>query len=395
MTDHLRDTSIETRLIHSDRGLNTTNSVAPPIYQTATFRAESVADFAHKSGEPRNPECYTRFGNPTLGQVERVIADLEGAGAALVTASGMAAVSSAVLAAVSAGDHVVAQTNHYGGTVNVLQLLLPRFGVEVTQVDQRDTAAFEQSLRPNTKLILLETPSNPVMALTDLAAVAALAKARKITTLVDNTFATPLNQRPLALGCDLVFHSATKYFGGHSDLLAGAIVGSKEMIERIWHVHIMLGGVLGPFDAWLVLRGLRTLAVRVRQHNDNAQALAEFLAGHPGVERVHYPGLKSHPQHELARKQMQGFGGMLSFAVKGGFDASDRVLRKLHLASHAASLGGVETLAVQAAANFAHYMSAEEAERIGIAPGLVRVSVGIEAAKDVIADFDQALDNSR
>jgi cystathionine beta-lyase/cystathionine gamma-synthase len=350
-----------------------------------------VKDFAHRAGEPRHPEYYTRFGNPSLGQVEAVLADLEGAEAALVTASGMAAVSSAVLSMVGAGDHVLAQTNHYGGTTNLLQLMLPRFGVEVTQIDQRNTAEFERALRKNTKLILLESPSNPVMALTDLGTIAKLAKSRKITTLVDNTFATPINQRPLELGCDLVFHSATKYFGGHSDLIAGAVMGSKAAIGRVWEAHVILGAVLGPFDGWLMLRGLRTLALRVRQQNQNALALAEFLSHHPAVNRIHYPGLKSHPQHELARKQMSGFGGMLSFDVKGGFDAADRLLRKLRLASHAASLGGVETLAVHAAANFAHYMSSEEAERIGIAPGLVRISVGIEGQQDLMADFEQAL----
>jgi methionine-gamma-lyase len=389
--DHLHDVTLDTRLIHSDRHLNPTSSVAPPIYQTATFRAESVKDFTHRAAEPRHPEYYTRFGNPSLGQAEAVLADLEGAEAALVTASGMAAVSSAVISMVNAGDHVLAQTNHYGGTANLLQKLLPRFGVEVTQIDQRDTAGFERGLRKNTKLILLESPSNPVMALTDLRAIATLAKTRKITTLVDNTFATPMNQRPLELGCDLVFHSATKYFGGHSDLIAGAVMGSRDAIMQVWDAHVILGAVLGPFDAWLMLRGLRTLALRVRQQNQNAMALAEFLSHHPGVNRVHYPGLKTHPQHELARKQMSGFGGMLSFDVKGGFDAADRFLRRLRLASHAASLGGVETLAVHAAANFAHYMSAEEAERIGIAPGLVRISVGIEGQQDLISDFGQAL----
>lgn len=391
----LRAASVETRLIHSDRHLNLSSAVAPPIYQTANFRADSVQDFAQRSGEPRHPEYYTRFGNPTLNQVESVLADLEGAESALVTASGMGAVSATVLSIVSQGSHVVAQRNHYGGTVNLLQKMLPRFGVEVTQVDQRDLTAFERALRPNTKLILVESPSNPVMALTDLSAVASLARSRGVTTLVDNTFATPINQRPLDLGCDLVFHSATKYCGGHSDLLAGVVMGSKTWITQIWNTHVMLGAVLGPFDAWLMLRGLRTLALRVRQHNQNAMALAQFLEGHRAVKAVHYPGLKSHPQHELARKQMSGFGGMLSFEVHGGFQASDRVLRSLRLASHAASLGGVETLAVQAAANFLHYMTSEEAESIGIAPGLIRISAGLEGSDDLLADFDQALGAAR
>jgi methionine-gamma-lyase len=292
---------------------------------------------------------------------------------------------------VDQGDHVVAQSNHYGATVTLLQQLLPRFGVQVTQVDQRDASAFERALRPNTKLILAESPSNPVIGLTDLRAIAALARSRGITTLVDSTFATPINQRPLELGCDLVFHSATKYFGGHSDVLAGVLMGSKEWIDKLWSTHIVLGAVLGPFDAWLVLRGLRTLALRVRQHNENAMALAQFLEGHRAVQAVHYPGLKSHPQHELACKQMTGFGGMLSFQVKGGMEAADRFLDRLQLASRATSLGSVETLAVNAATNFLHYMSLEEAARFGIVPGLLRISVGLEGIDDIIADFDQAL----
>jgi methionine-gamma-lyase len=230
-----------------------------------------------------------------------------------------------------------------------------------------------------------------VIGLTDLRAIAALARSRGITTLVDSTFATPINQRPLELGCDLVFHSATKYFGGHSDVLAGVLMGSKEWIDKLWSTHIVLGAVLGPFDAWLVLRGLRTLALRVRQHNENAMALAQFLEGHRAVQAVHYPGLKSHPQHELACKQMTGFGGMLSFQVKGGMKAADRFLDRLQLASRATSLGSVETLAVNAATNFLHYMSLEEAARLGIVPGLLRISVGLEGTDDIIADFDQAL----
>jgi methionine-gamma-lyase len=390
MDDRLKNASIETRLIHRDHDLNATSAVVAPIYQSATFRGDSAEDFARRAGEPRHPEFYTRYGNPTLHQVESVLADLEGAESALVTASGMAAISAPVLSIVSQGTHVLAQTNHYGGTLNLLKSLLPRFGVEVTQVDQRNSSAFEAAVRPNTKLILLETPSNPVMGLTDLRAVAAIARSRKITTLIDNTFATPLNQRPLDFGIDLVFHSATKYFGGHSDLIAGVVMGTKEAITNVWNTHVMLGATLGPFDAWLVLRGLRTLSLRVRQHNENAQALAEFLENHKAVKKVYYPGLKSHPQHDLACRQMSGFGGMLSFELDG-YEAADRVLSRLHLAARAASLGGVETLAVHPASNFLHYMTLEEAARIGIAAGLLRISVGLEGKDDLIADFDQAL----
>ena len=390
MKDNIKHASIDTRLIHTDRPLNSTSAVVAPIYQTATFRGSSAEDFAQRAGEPRHAEFYTRYGNPTLQQVESVLADLEGAEAALVTGSGMAAVSAPVLTLVGQGAHVVAQTNHYGGTLNLLKNLVPRFGVDVTQVDQGDARAFERALRPNTRIILVETPSNPVMGITDLRAVASIARSRNIPTLIDNTFATPINQRPLDLGIDLSFHSATKYFGGHSDLIAGAVMGRKEMIAQIWNTHVILGAALGPFDAWLMLRGLRTLALRVRQHNENAQALAEFLENHRAVKKVSYPGLKSHPQHDLAKKQMSGFGGMLSFELDS-YEAADRFLSRVQLPSRAASLGGVETLAVHPASNFLHYMTLEEAARIGIAAGLIRISVGLEGKDDLIADFDQAL----
>lgn len=389
--EDLKDAATETKVIHLDRALNATSAVSPPIFQTANFRSDSAEDFAQRAGQARHPEFYTRYGNPNLSQVEAVLADLEGAESALVTASGMGAITAAVLTIVHSGAHVVAQKNHYGGTLNLLSNLLPKFGVEVTQVDQRDPNAFEGALRPNTRLVLVETPSNPTMTLTDLRAVADIARAHGVTTLMDNTFASPLNQRPIDLGIDLVFHSATKYFGGHSDLIAGALMGSKDWIDKIWNHHVMIGAALGPFDAWLLLRGIRTLPLRMRQHNENAMALAQFLESQRGVMAVHYPGLRSHPQHELAKRQMSGFGGMVAVELKGGFDAANRVLSRLQLPSRAASLGGVESLIVHPASNFLHYMTLEEAAKIGIAPGLLRISVGLEDKEDLIADFDHAL----
>ena len=391
---HFTGASPDTLAIHADRPLNTTSAVIAPIYQTANFAGSSPQDFAERAGQPRHPQFYTRYGNPTLQQAEHVLATLEGAEAALVTASGMAAVTAAVLSIVHAGAHVVAQTNHYGGTLNLLRDFLPRFGVTVAQVDQRNVAEFEAAMRPNTKLVIVESPSNPVMRLTDLGGVAKIAKSRGALTLIDNTFATPLNQRPLDLGIDLVFHSATKYFGGHSDLIAGVVMGTAELIQKIWQSHVIIGATLGPFDAWLLLRGLRTVPMRVRQHNENAMALAKFLEQHPAVKQVHYPGLPSHPQHELARKQMTGFGGMLSVDLKGGYAAAERLLSNLKLAVRAASLGAVESLVVHAAVNFAHYLTPQQSEAIGITPGLVRVSVGLETAEELIADFDQALANA-
>ena len=242
--------------------------------------------------DSRHPRFYTRYGNPTHQRVEAVLASLEGAEAAMLAASGMGALSTAVLTLVSTGDHVVAQRNHYMGTTKLFDELLPRFGISVTFVDQTDLAAFEGALESNTRLIMVETPANPTMQLTDLRAVADLARPRGITTLADNTFASPINQRPLDLGIDLVMHSGTKYLGGHHDLVAGVVMGPRDVIERIWETSLVLGATLGPFESWLLLRGLRTLPLRVRQHNETGMAVAEFLGRHPNVEAVHYPGFR-------------------------------------------------------------------------------------------------------
>jgi methionine-gamma-lyase len=387
----LEPSELDTLLIHADRELNPTAAVVPPIYQTANFFGTSPEDFLERSSRPRHPEFYTRYRNPNSAQVETVLAKLEGTEAAMLTASGVAAVSVAVLGLIEHGMHVIAQTNHYGGTMSLLRDLLPRFGVELTQVDQRDPDAFERAIRANTKLILLESPSNPPMRLTDLRAVAGIAKSHGVLTVLDNTFATPINQRPKEMGIDVIVHSATKYFGGHSDLIAGAVLGSGALIEKIWNTQVILGAALGPFDAWLILRGLRTLSLRVSRHNENALALAQFLENHAAVTHVNYPGLKSHPQYELACRQMHGFGGVLSFEVGGGYESAKRVLQRLRLPRIAASVGGVESLAVLCGDNFTHYMSAEEAQRAGISAGLIRVSVGLEGIGDLVADFDQAL----
>jgi len=390
--EHLRDVLAETLAIHGDRHLNFSSSIAPPIYQTATFGASSAEEFSYQASSPRAEKFYTRYGNPTLDQAAAVVAALEGADSAMAVSSGMAAIATAVLTFVHQGAHLIAQRNHYGGTLALVQKLLPRLGVEVTQVDQSDITAFKQALRPNTKMILVESPSNPLMSLTNLRLIAEIARSQNILTMADNTFATPINQRPLALGIDLVVHSGTKYLGGHSDLLAGVICGPGPLLDKIWDLHLILGAVLSPFEGWLMLRGLRTLPVRVRQHNQNALALAGFLEHHPAVRIVHYPGLESHPQHQLAQQQMSGFGGVLSFALKGGFDAAEKVLASLKLVPRAASLGGVETLAVHPAAMFARYQTEEESAKIEIGPDLLRISVGIENERDLIADFDQALD---
>ncbi|MFD8812875.1 trans-sulfuration enzyme family protein, partial [Streptomyces sp. NPDC059627] len=277
--------------VHADREVLPDRAVAPPIYQTAAFSAPDGDTFARAAVEPRGQDFYTRFGNPNHAQVAAVVAELEGTEAAMVTASGMAALTTAVLALVSAGDHVVGQRSTYGGTASVLLNLLPRFGVSTTLVDQTSPEAFAEALTPQTRLILVETPSNPLLQITDLRAVADLAGAHDVLTMADNTFATPLNQRPADFGIDLVWHSATKYLNGHTDVSAGVLAGPAELLDRVWDAGLLTGAVLGPFDAWLLLRGIRTLPLRLPRHNANGQALAEALEAHPAVSRVHYPGL--------------------------------------------------------------------------------------------------------
>ncbi len=389
-TDHPAN-HFATLLIHADEGIDPHASIAPPIYQTATFRAGSAQEFAAMATQPRHTSYYTRYGNPTLARVEAVVAAMEGAEAALVTARGVGAIATAVLALVQAGDHVIAQTGHYMGTTKLLSELLPRFGVAVTLVDQTENAAFAAALQPTTRLILLETPTNPTLRLTDLAAIAGLARPRGILTLADNTFASPVNQRPLEHGIDLVMHSATKFLGGHHDLSAGVVAGPKLLIDQIWETSIVLGAVLGPFDAWLLLRGLRTLAVRMERHNRNALAVAHFLAQQPAIEVVHYPGLADHPQHALAQRQMSGFGGVLSFVVKGGYRAAQQVMAALKIPAQAVSLGGFESLAVHAAAMWEGTLSEAQIVDAGIEPGLIRLAVGLEDERDLIDDLAQAL----
>ena len=383
---------VQTRAIHAGKGENRTHAVTPPIWQTTTFSADSSEHFAEIATATRPAEFYTRYGNPTHKEVEATIVALEGGEAALLTSSGMGAIFTALMSMLKTGDHVVAQTNHYAGTTTLLEEMPRRFGVEVTLVDQTRADAFAEALRPNTRAVYAESPTNPLMQITDLRAVAELARARAITTIVDNTFATPVNQRPLELGCDAVVHSATKYLGGHSDVTAGCIVSSREFIERAWHFSLLAGSILSPFDGWLLLRGLRTLGLRVERHNTNALAVARFLEQHPKVERVYYPGLDSHPQHELASTQMSGFTGMLSAELRGGYEEAERFISSLRLATYAASLGGHETLVVHPSAMWGGYMTPEQRRAKGLSESLVRISVGLEDERDLLEDFARALD---
>ncbi len=385
------DYSFESLVIHGDDGIEETLDVAPPIHQTSTFTAPTAEEFARQATDPRPEHYYTRAGNPTHARTEAIMAKIEGGEAAIATASGMGAITCSILAHVAAGDHVIGQKNHYMAASKFVTDILPRFGVQSTLVDQGDPEAFAAAIRPETKVIFIETPSNPTGQVTDLRAVSALAKANDIVTICDNTFASPINQRPIEYGIDVVVHSATKYLGGHHDLIAGVVVTSKERSQKIWSFTNMFGPTLGPIDSWLLLRGLRTLPLRVRQHNESGMTVATHLEGHSKIEAVHYPGLASHPDHAVAASQMSGYGGTFSFQVRGGYQDTQRFMAALRLVKQAVSLGGFETLAVHAAAMWGGSLSDEQVREAGVDPNMVRISIGLEAAEDLIADLDQAL----
>ncbi len=370
-----------------------TGALDTPIYQATTFASANSEEMAAIYGEQKPGYMYTRYGNPTLHALEEKIAALEGGEAALVTASGMAAISTAILGYIKAGDHVVAARSLYGAAYHFLDQKLPRMGASATFVGTSRAEDFERAIQANTRLIYFETPSNPVLDILDIQALAALGRARAIPTLIDNTFASPALQQPLRLGVTTVIHSATKYLCGHGDAMGGAIVGSKEYISLLVHEVIRdFGAILSPFNAWLILRGIRTLHLRMPTHCSNAQKIAEFLSQHPRVERVNYPGLTRHPGHELAKQQMRAFGAMISFEVKGGTAAGATVMDRVKLFARAASLGDTRSLIVHSASTSHRAVPRDQRLAIGITDGLVRLSVGIEAVDDLIDDLDQALD---
>jgi methionine-gamma-lyase len=381
----------QTLAIHGGTVRDPLKSVSLPVYQTSTFRFDTVEEGAALGTDRGEGWYYTRWGNPTTRLFEERMALLEGGEDALAAASGMGAISTALLTLVEPGSHLVSPRAVYQATYELLAGVLPKYGVEVTLVDSVDVGAYERAVRASTSLLYIETPNNPLMQVTDISGVVALARRIGAATVADNTFASPFNQNPIALGVDLVVHSATKYLGGHSDVSAGVIVGRGELIAQAKRTLRVLGPVLDPFASWLLLRGLKTLGLRVERHNQNAQRLAEFLAAHPQVEKVNYPGLAGHPGHALARQQMRGFGGMLSFEVRGGFQAGVRCVEALRTCILAVSLGGVETLVTHPASTSSVGIPREERERAGITDGLIRVSVGLEDAGDLVADFDQAL----
>ena len=369
-----------------------TGALDTPIYQSTTFVSADADEMAAVYGEQKPGYMYTRYGNPTIHALEAKLAALEGGEAALATASGMAAVSTAVLGYVKTGDHVVAARSLYGATYNFLSKKLPHMGASATFVESSRVEDFEKAIQPNTRLIYFETPSNPILEVVDIAEIAELGRRRGIPTMLDNTFASPALQQPLRLGVTVSVHSATKYLCGHGDAMGGAIIGPREYISMLVHEVIRdFGGVISPFNAWLILRGIRTLHLRMPAHCSNAQQVAEFLAGHAQVERVYYPGLPGHPGHEVARKQMSAFGAMISFEAKGGYESGKRVMDRVKLFARAASLGDTRSLIVHPASTSHRAVPPEQRRAIGITDGLVRLSVGVEAAADLIADLGQAL----
>jgi cystathionine gamma-synthase len=372
-----------TRAIHAGQEPDSASgAVIVPIYQTSTFAQEGVG--VHKGYD------YARSGNPTRTALETALAALEGGRHGVCFASGLAAETTAALALLKAGDHVLCGDDVYGGTYRLFTRVLEDKGISTSFVDTRDPDRVAAALTPQTRIIWLETPTNPLLKLADIAAISAVGRRHGALTLVDNTFASPACQRPLALGADIVLHSTTKYLGGHSDVVGGALITDDDALaERLRFVQNAAGAVPGPFDCWLVLRGIKTLQLRMRQHGENALAVARFLQTHSGVTDVIYPGLPEHPQHELARRQMEGFSGMVSFIAEGGAKAAHKIVSRTRLFTLAESLGGVESL-IEVPAAMTHASVA--GSTLEVPAGLVRLSVGIEDVQDLLADLDQALD---
>jgi len=372
-----------TRAIHDGQEPDpSTGAVTVPIFATSTYVQEEI-------GKNKGYE-YARVSNPTRTRLEENLASLEGGSSAHVFASGMAAIT-ALFTMMKSGDHVVCGSNMYGGVPRLFNQILVNFGLEFTYVDTSDVKAVEKAIRRNTKLVYIETPTNPLMTISDIAAISKASHARGIEVCVDNTFMSPYLQQPLALGADIVMHSTTKFLNGHSDGLGGVLVCTKpEHKEKFAFVQKCTGAVLSPFECWLVLRGVKTLAVRMMQHDKNGREIAKFLQGHKKVKKVYYPGLTDHPQHELAKRQMSGFGSMITFET-GSFDNAQKMLRKVRVCSLGESLGGVETL-ISHPATMTHAALGEKSRReIGLTDGMVRISVGIENAQDIMHDLDQAL----
>jgi cystathionine beta-lyase/cystathionine gamma-synthase len=378
-----RQPSFATRCVHAGQDPDpATGAIMTPVYMTSTYVQSSPAE--HKGFD------YSRTNNPTRAALEKNLASLEGAKHGLAFSSGMGAINT-ILNLLKAGDHVVAGNDLYGGTYRILKTLYEKFGLACSFVDTTKTESIERAIRPETKLLFFETPTNPLLRLTDLRTASALARSRKILSCCDNTFATPALQLPLALGCDIVIHSTTKYLGGHSDVVGGALLcNDSELYAKLKHFQNAVGATPGPMDCFLVLRGTKTLHLRMERHVENAKKIAAFLASHKNVEVVHYPGLPSHPHHQLCQKQMTGPGGIVSFELKGGVEQGKRFASRTKLFALAESLGGVESLIDHPVTMTHGSIPREERMKAGLNDGLLRLSVGVEDANDLIADLDAA-----
>ncbi|MGW4801264.1 trans-sulfuration enzyme family protein [Nonomuraea sp. NPDC004297] len=389
----MSDLRPDTRAVHVPRPpIEGSRPISVPIYQTSGFSFDDPAVMAESMGRPDAAFVYARYSNPTVRSLELAVAGLEGGEHAIATGSGMGAINVVLLGLLKPGDHMVAQRSLYGGTAAMINDLVSRFGIGVTYVPENDPAALRAAVRPETRLVYLETISNPMTLVADLPAMCAAARDLGIVSVVDNTFATPVLCRPLEHGADIVLHSTTKYLAGHTDVLGGlAVFAGRELYDRLWHFAIELGASADPFAAWLTVRGLATLVLRMERHCSNARHLATRLAEHPAVTAVHWPGLPGHPSYEVAGKMLSGFGGVFSFDLAGGRAAGERFMSSVRLALLAPSLGGVETLVLHPASTSHRALGPEELRRSGIGEGTVRVAAGIEHPEDLWADVSQAL----
>ena len=382
-----------TRSVHGgEERVKPHHALTTPIAQTSTFTFDDTADLVAYKEDPNGRVEYGRYGNPTVAAVERKLADLDSGETALLFSSGMAAITVTLLSFLSNGDHLLVTDDCYRRSRQLVTEFLPRYGITASQVPLGDYDALQAAIQPNTRLILSESPTNPYLRVVDLERLVKVASRQNLVTIIDSTFATPVNQRPLEYGIDLVIHSATKYMGGHNDLLAGAVVGSSEMIAGLRESQDMIGAICDPNSAYLLLRGLKTLALRVARHNETGLKVAQALEGHPKVRRVFYPGLPSHPDHAVAGQQMSGFGGVVSFELDADLDLTGRFVDALQIPLIGPSLGGVESLVIQVAMATYYELSSQERAEVGIADTLVRLAVGIEDADDLIADLYQALE---
>jgi len=390
---NLKNAHFATLCVHGSGGVDEkTGAVSIPIYQSSTFAFKDAKHGADIFSGEQEGYVYTRIGNPTQSALEKEMAFLEGGEAALAFGSGMAAISSIVLSLCQAGDNFVSSNTLYGGTHSLFVDTLPRMNIEAREVDTTDLTQIESAIDEGTRLIYVESPANPTLAITDLEACSKIANKHGIPLVIDNTFSTPYFQQPFQLGAHIIVHSATKYIGGHGDTVAGVVIGKKDYIDELRGNFLRdLGGVISPLSAWLLVRGLKTLAVRMQRHEENALKIAKYLQFHPKVERVWYPGLATHPQFELGQRQMSGSGGMVSFEIKGGRKTGERLMNTVKIFTLAVSLGDVDSLIEHPASMTHSTYSDEQLEKVGITQGLVRLSVGLEDVHDLIEDLSQAL----